>query len=281
MADRRKKILVNDFEEETDAKLAEAAAKYGARVYPKLRIADVFDIDRSGLSKDEFSYALKAHFDFTVVRDGRAVFAVEFDEAHHDTDARAIYRDALKNAICEKFGMPLLRIDAGFLRPIGRFSIVGWLTEMWFLYEEACEIQARGELPYDEVFDPRFILAMADEPGISWPFDPFRPALVSLMRYRERGPIKPQTENLHAIDPHGYCVSVMLAHLRAGGAIIGQARSRQFSFAPCSSWELAEDLAVMDLVEKIRRYEHGQLAPDTGERVEWWKDRIGVWNRYK
>ncbi len=31
--------------------------------------------------------------------------------------------------------MPLMRIDAEYLRRVGPFSVIGWLVEMWFIYE--------------------------------------------------------------------------------------------------------------------------------------------------
>ena len=154
--DRRRQILASKYEVATDKALREAASRCGVQVHIKVRIADSLDIASSGLTKEEFSYALKAHFDFVVAReDSTAAFAVEFDGPQHDTDPDVVRRDALKNSICDKLAMPLLRIDADFLHPIGRsrFSILGWAAEVWFLYEGFCEAQASGQVPYDEIFN--------------------------------------------------------------------------------------------------------------------------------
>jgi len=59
---RRKRILVNQYEEAVDAALIESASRCNVRVFPKVRIADTLDIQQSGLTNDEYSYALKAHF---------------------------------------------------------------------------------------------------------------------------------------------------------------------------------------------------------------------------
>jgi hypothetical protein len=100
--DRRKPILVNIGEEATDTALQEAARQHGVRPHAKVRVADALDISRSGLSDDEYSYALKAHFDFVVAseEDRKPHFAVEFDGPYHDNDPKAIARDAMKDSIC-------------------------------------------------------------------------------------------------------------------------------------------------------------------------------------
>jgi hypothetical protein len=110
------------------------ADRNGARVFPKVRIADVLDIADSGISDREYGYALRAHFDFVVAEtDGTPHFAVEFDGPQHATDRATIQRDALKAALCQRGELPLLRIDAGYLRPSGRFTLLSWLVELWFL----------------------------------------------------------------------------------------------------------------------------------------------------
>jgi len=159
--DRRRRLLDNPYEAETDRILAGVATKYGARVFAKARIADVLDISNSGISGEEYSYALKAHFDVTVTdEDSRALFAVEFDGRRHSVDPNAIRRDALKDAICERFQFPLLRIGEDFFRRIGQFVLLGWLAEVWFLEDAFYKAQEQGQVPYDEVFDYAAILGV-------------------------------------------------------------------------------------------------------------------------
>jgi hypothetical protein len=157
LMDRRRKILANEYEALTDKALREATTQCGAKVFAKVRLADSLHLKSSGISNEEYSYALRAHFDFAVARgDSMSAFAVEFDGPKHDTDPDFVRRDALKNSICDKLGMPLLRIDADFLQPIGktRFTILGWAVELRYLYEGFCQAQETGQLPYyDEVFD--------------------------------------------------------------------------------------------------------------------------------
>jgi hypothetical protein len=153
--DRRRRLLVNIGEEEADSVLREVADKFGVRVVPKPRLADAVDINRSGLPDDLYTYALKAHLDFVIARgsDAMALFAVEFDGRYHETDAAAQRRDAMKDAICERLGLPLLRVDADFLRTVKGFRLLAWLVELWFLDEAIVEAQESGGVPWDEPFD--------------------------------------------------------------------------------------------------------------------------------
>lgn len=166
--DRRKKLLVNQYEHATDVELRAAAVRLNARVCPKVRIADALDINNSGINNQEYSYALKAHFDFVIVDgESKPVFSVEFDEPYHDYDIDAVRRDALKNSICEKLEMPLLRVDATFLLQIGksRFSVLSWMAEVCFLFQGFCIAQSGGQIPYDEPFDYSAFLGWGYEDG--------------------------------------------------------------------------------------------------------------------
>jgi hypothetical protein len=125
--DRRRRILVNPYEEETDTALAVAASKYNARVCPKLRVADALEISQSGLTNEEYSYALRAHFDFVLTQDGKATFAVEFDGSQHDRNPQTILKDTLKNSICEKLGYAATPDRRGILAE-GWSILPSWLV---------------------------------------------------------------------------------------------------------------------------------------------------------
>ncbi len=61
-----------------------------------MRLADSLHLKSSGVSNEEYSYALRARFDFVVARgDSTAAFAVEFDGPKHDIDQDFVRRDAL------------------------------------------------------------------------------------------------------------------------------------------------------------------------------------------
>src|SRR5687768_15815483 len=95
-------LLVNGHEILTDRELGRAAEQAGLCVATRGRIADVLQIDRSGLSNEQNRYALRAHFDFVVTEGEERIpqFAVEFDGPMHD-DAKVAARDDMKDAICD------------------------------------------------------------------------------------------------------------------------------------------------------------------------------------
>jgi hypothetical protein len=147
-----RKRIENRQEERTHEILNDIAKEYEARIFIKLRVADVLEIRNSGLSDKEYKYALMAHFDFIVTdNDSMPKFAVEFDGSQHKSDASAIRRDELKNNICRKFGFPLLRITSEYFEKIGQFpTILNWITELYFLQELFYAAQDKGEIPLDE-----------------------------------------------------------------------------------------------------------------------------------
>ncbi len=230
--DRRKPILINEYEKATDAALQDAALRSGARVFPKVRVADALEISHSGLTNDEYSYALKAHFDFVVAQDGKPpAFAVEFDGAGHASDVAAIMNDNLKDAICEKLGMPLLRIDSGYLRRVGRFTLVGWLAEVWFLSEDFYAAQERGEVPFDEPFCWFAILGDFDfekKRFMPSPYDPFVPSRGRIHRWYDKKLCSSRQESLVGLDPTGYYVAVSYVIAANGDVITGIARCKNF-----------------------------------------------------
>ena len=150
-------------------------------VHAKLRVADVIPIDRSGISNEEYSYALKAHFDVLVVRDNLPVLAIEFDGAGHDPK-----NDHLKNRLCDRFELPLVRIGMVHINSKNfEDSAVHFLIYQLFCVDAFME-QFRDD-PY-ETYDPTFFVSML---GKSCPF-PFNYAA----RWRSRL-IRPFKQNAH------------------------------------------------------------------------------------
>jgi hypothetical protein len=134
-----------------------------ASVFPKMRVADVLRIERSGISDRYYTYALKAHFDFVVADDqGRPKLAIEFDGSGHDP-----VNDHLKNDLCERFGLPLVRITSRHLRARNfEHTAVAFLIYQLFGVESFLE--QFGDDPY-ETYDPMFFVSV---PGSdrNWPF---------------------------------------------------------------------------------------------------------------
>lgn len=270
--DRRKRILVNSYEVSTEAALKEIAEKHHIRVNPKIRVADALNVERSGISDEEYSYAFRAHFDF-VITDNQTLplFAVEFDEQHHISDPQTIYRDKLKNILCTKLGLPLIRINAEFLRRIGTSSVIGWLIDLWFLnnrIQKTTEQQATSD----------------EEPFLYFSFygyDPFISSRAFLVHEYEQGHcLTPFPEELEAVDPNGYTIVLALVKVTDTLTVIGKAHCCAFMFPSIPSvgpYELALELAVADAAEKLKLYQHGRYQPQTQEGVQIWRNRLSRW----
>jgi len=149
-----KKIL-NLHEEATHSRLKDACNDWEASVYSKIRLADIFPIEGSGISDKDFRFALQSHFDFVISNKKHdPLFAIEFDGHSHRKHTQ-IQRDKLKNQLCERFDLPLLRITSNFLQKKYRnMDVLTWLVEVWFLQEGFYDAQSKGQIPPDEPFDP-------------------------------------------------------------------------------------------------------------------------------
>ena len=127
------KRLMNYQEELTHLRLTEACARNSARVNPKVRLADILPIENSGISDILYKFALQSHFDFIVTDSGHMpLFAVEFDGPSHGHQVQGA-RDDKKDGLCERFELPILRIDAQFINKKYRnLDLLTWLVEFWF-----------------------------------------------------------------------------------------------------------------------------------------------------
>ncbi|GAA5501109.1 hypothetical protein Dxin01_00840 [Deinococcus xinjiangensis] len=83
------------------------------RVFPNVRISDLFTIEASGAkARATYGRMQEKHVDFLVVKlpEHRPVLGIELDGPSH-TAAAQQYRDAVKNVIFESAGLPLLRLS--------------------------------------------------------------------------------------------------------------------------------------------------------------------------
>jgi hypothetical protein len=162
------KRLLNSPEHMTYERLREACSRNGAEVFAKVRLADILPIENSGISDELFRFALQSHFDFVVAdADHLPLFAIEFDGTTHGHTIQ-MCRDSKKDTLCDHFELPVLRINAEYLnRKYRSLDLLSWFVEVWFLSRGFQEAQAAGDVPPDEVFDPRMFLRV---PGLKGEF---------------------------------------------------------------------------------------------------------------
>ncbi|TAE59932.1 MAG: DUF2726 domain-containing protein [Nostocales cyanobacterium] len=252
----KKNLLLNKSELTTNEELNKAASKYGALVSSKVRIADIVEIDRNFLEKDEYSYALMAHFDFVITTGSELSpeFVIEFDGSSHN-DTKTQDRDKKKNSICQKYEIPLFRINLNFLKPIGDFpdnnarsifagkfdSLAGWLVETWFLQKAFYEAQDNGLIP-------------EDEPFLWFSFighDPFVQSRIYLQKkYQEQLCTKFIPKIIKGHDDNEITwATLAILQLHNGLYIYGESECTSINFYSFSAYELSEELAILEIVQ--------------------------------
>lgn len=289
MPDRRRPLLLNRWERLTDVALNEAAERCGVRIAPKVRVASALTLEGSGLTREQFSYALKAEFDF-VVADGddeMPQFAVEFDEHHHLTDPVTMERDRLKAQVCELLGLPLIRIDSQYLRRERRFTLIGYLVEVWHLERAFDEAQRRGHIPHDEPFIPENVIADSLGASPDWPYWLDRPARLAMVDARRAGKLVSQTPeeittpwpDVEKPDDHEFVETWAVVELSAGGYVMGQARLRNFEvFIPgVTARLLSASVAVADTGRQLALTLRGEQPPFTSADLHALRARTKGW----
>lgn len=260
IVDRRKKIIANKYEAAVHDAISNVAQQNGCVVYPKVRIADALNIDRSGLDNPAYSYALKSHFDF-LVADGQSLpaFAVEFDGPSHETpDGRR--KDCLKNGICETLGLPLLRVTAAYLEEENEtMSLLAWLADLWFMSEAFFQAQENGSVPDDESFGYAFSSV-----------DYFRGYRAFVWAAHRDGRIKsPPITCLHTFNEDtGRYVACLLLELPDGNFVVGEASCARNALYPIDGDELVSELALVDSVKKFIRLQYRTYTQESRAAAE-------------
>ncbi|MCE2697923.1 MAG: DUF2726 domain-containing protein [Nostocales cyanobacterium LE14-WE4] len=259
----KKNLLVNQSEATTNEELKKAASKYEALVYLKVRIADIVEINQKILTdKDEYSYALKAHFDFVITTESdlSPEFVIEFDGSSHN-DPQAQKRDRYKNSICQKYEISLFRIKSNFLKPIGDFpknnsrsifagkfdSLAGWIVETWFLQKAFYEAQDNGLIPEDEPFLWFSVIG----------HDPFVQSRIYLQKkYQEQLCTKFIPKIIKGHDDNEITwATLAILQLHNGLYIYGESECTSINFYSSSAYDLCEELAILEIVQRFEEIE--------------------------
>ena len=72
-------------------------------------------------------------------------------------------RDRIKDQLCETAGLPLLRVTSDFLRKEGRWNVLTYLVDAFYLAEAFYEAQEQGSIPWDEPFDAGSFIVTDDD----------------------------------------------------------------------------------------------------------------------
>ncbi len=151
--------LLNRSEETMLRELEQIVCDNGMRVFTKLRLSDVIAKDRAYLTSREFDFYTRSHCDFVVAdANARPVMIVEYDGPLHRLCDKQRERDEIKNELCRKAGLGLLRINDNYVTKSYRgMTVLRWIIEVTELEKAFSAGQQSGYIPWDEPFDPTFL----------------------------------------------------------------------------------------------------------------------------
>lgn len=157
--------LLNRSEVTAFRELESIAGDNGLRVFSKTRLSDVIAKGAAYLSQREFDYFTRCHCDYVITDAAfRPLMVVEYDGPLH-ADARQQERDAIKNALCRRAGLGLLRINDRHVTRLYRgMSVLRWIIEVSELAKAFDAAQRNGQVPEDEPFDPAAFDAIGGGP---------------------------------------------------------------------------------------------------------------------
>jgi Protein of unknown function (DUF2726) len=255
--------LLNGYEQVTYEALAQVCESNGARVFPKVRVADVFALEGSGVSAAHFAYGLKSHFDFLVTDTNyQPQFSVEFDGPLHKVSAVQRNRDVLKNDLCEHFSHSLLRVNSKYLTKTYRgLDLLTYFVDAWFLEKAFDEAQQSGTIPYDELFDMSFIYSTGRPGHEKWPYWLSLDIQLSLQKLHKLGHIGQMAPSHHVgVDTDGNyrCMSWLVVDPVSVLAVTTGMRAQ--SFYAVEKSELVSMLAMFDLYPRVQQVIAGKRA---------------------
>ena len=151
--------LLNRSESAVYKELLGIASNAGMRVFPKARLSDVIEKGRSFLTQREFNFYTRSHFDFVLTDNAyRPMMVVEYDGPIHAQDKVQRERDEIKNELCQKANLGILRINDRYVTKLENgMSLLRWIIEVRDIARAFNEAQISGQIPWDEPFDPIFM----------------------------------------------------------------------------------------------------------------------------
>ncbi|WP_437745535.1 DUF2726 domain-containing protein [Sorangium sp. So ce1504] len=262
-----KPILVDDYEKVTDARLQETCSGFGARVCPKVGLKEVLPIEGSGLPSELFRYALQAHFDF-VVADAKSIplFAVEFDGASHRSEVQR-RRDEKKNALCERFRFPILRINSRYLNKKYRgMDLLSWYVDVWFAAHAFFDAQEKGAVPWDEPFDPFLFVSWSDHKR-RFPLWLTIEVQMEIQALREAGKcIQSAPSFIIGADDKDNCHALAWMKITPETGVYATTGMRNQLF-PVAPGDALQQIVIFDLHHELRRTLSGEAQPLPWEQI--------------
>ena len=174
--------LLNRSEEVVFRELQSISQDNNLKVFAKPSLSDVISKGREFLTQREFDFYTRSHCDF-VVTDimHRPLMIVEYDGPLH-ADEKQQESDRIKDDLCCRAELGMLRIHDRHVTKLYRgMSVLRWIVEVTKLQKAFYEAQEKGQVPYDEPFDPAFFDSVGG--GRHFPYWLSAPATQSFHAY--------------------------------------------------------------------------------------------------
>jgi hypothetical protein len=262
--------ILNTSEEIALKELSSIAAENGLRVFPKLRLSDAID-NNTYLDPDDFSYYTRSHFDFLITTpEAKPFMAVEYDGPFHCNPAQ-IARDTRKNFICKEAELPILRINANHVfRKYRGMTLLRWIIEVMQLKESFTDAQEKGEIPFDEPFDPFMIVA--DGSGKNWSYWLSVTAKIQIKEFLRETRETTAWFTLLGQDDNRNLHS--LAYIRVGDHILYVRTSVRNQDADIDQFGLILEVTDCEMAEQLSSFLVGDYQPISIKRFQPYHDSV-------
>jgi hypothetical protein len=112
-------------------------------------------------------------------------------------------------------------------------------------------------------------------------YDPFAASRIFIQRlFEEKRILDPAPTVATAIDDQGYARAIAWVRVTEELTVLGHARCLFFMtrlIPSVGAHSLAEELAIVDAAEKLKRYCRGDYQPVNNEEMHEWHDRFYQW----
>ena len=146
------------------------------RVSIKIRLIDVIGPDKDErLSSEENNFLRTAHFDFVVFGKKnyfQPVFAVEFDGPHHLTDENQIKRDIIKNRLCMRAKLPLLRVGHRAIEEQDQITLLEFMLERFIAWQREGKKIHQAVQEYLNTLESEEFQSLTESPVLDPSIDP-------------------------------------------------------------------------------------------------------------
>lgn len=248
--------LMNRAESNALRELERIAGANELRVFAKVRLSDVLEKGRVYLTNRELDYYSRAHCDFVLAdMDFRPRMIVEYDGPMHE-DRVQKERDKIKNELCGRAGMSILRInDKHVTKRYRGMTVLRWIIEVSQLETWFYEAQESGQIPYDEPFDPCFIGGTDDK--LSFPYWLSADAASSLRRFlTQQAPSMPKGWS-GVLGSNGEGLCVRLSYLYFGDEIIYVRNAVRKQDLVFPEYDLLSEISTCELGYALERFRCG------------------------